>query len=209
MPSQVAHSRDHDPRWIRISIVLMLVYAFPIALLTTGALPFRFRFHLLLVMAAAAGVFSVFAGHTLSDLGIRLDNMRQSLVWNASFTALVVFILWTLHSAGAIRRFPNTPGHAFYVFYVLLSCPSQEFLFRAFLWAELEKANCSSWGLQLAVLVIPYTLAHLVYRDPVTLLIALLAGLTWSLIYRRTPNWFGVTLSHSLAGLATIAYGLI
>jgi membrane protease YdiL (CAAX protease family) len=194
---------------IRLAMLLTVLYGVPTALLASGIVPFRFRFHVLIGMSLAAALFSFFARHTTVDLGMRLGNLKRSLILNGAFTAAVITALWIVHSLRGVQRFPNTPSLGFYVFYVLISCPTQEFIFRAFLWAELERSQITSATAQLFVMAVPFTLAHLVYRDTVTLLVTLVAGLGWAIIYRRAPNAFGVTLSHSLAGLATIAFGFI
>ncbi len=195
--------------WLRFSAILLLIYALPITLLTTGVIPFEFRFHVLVAMAAVAAVTSFASGHTLAQLGMRLGNWRTSLAWNAGFALVALLALWAIRGIGGLQRFGNIPTPGFYFFYVLISCPCQEFLFRSFLWAELGNLKSRSIVLQLSVLIIPYTLAHLVHADVWSLLIVFMAGAVWSVMYRRIPNLPGVTLSHSLAGAVTIAFGLI
>lgn len=196
-------------RYLRLMVIVLLMYGLPIVLICAGAVPFAYRYHVLLLMTAAAGIVSWRAGYTPALHGLRLDNLPAALRLNGYFLAFAALGVAALLLFGPARRSLNTPGLAFGVFYVLVSCPAQEFLFRSFPWAELRRAGCSSRSVEFTLLVIPYTLVHLVYRDLLTVLLTFAAGTAWYFIYRRAPNLWGVSLAHSVAGLATIACGLI
>ncbi len=131
-------------RFIRLSFILLFLYALPIALICTGVIPFAYRYELLLLMAVAAGIVSWRAGHTSALHGLRLDNLRASLRLNGFFLALAAIGVAALLLLGPAHRSLNIPGFAFGAFYVLISCPAQEFLFRSFPWAELRRAGYSS-----------------------------------------------------------------
>ncbi|MGD1091362.1 MAG: CPBP family glutamic-type intramembrane protease [Bryobacteraceae bacterium] len=196
-------------RFTRLSVIVLLIYVLPTALICSGVIPFAYRYHVLLLMAAAAGIVSWRAGHTSALHGLRLDNLRASLRLNAFFLVLAAVGVAAMLLLSSAHHSLNSPGVAFGLFYVLISCPAQEFLFRSYPWAELRSAGCSSPVLEFALLVIPYTLVHLVYRDLTTLALTFAAGAGWYFIYRRAPNLWGVSLAHSAAGLATIVCGLI
>src|SRR5260370_10259040 len=176
----------------RLTAVLIALYLAPIALILTGIIPHEYRFHALLgtTLRSLAGA-AVIPEHRLRRLGVRTDNLRDALKWNVAFTAVCCFALYLGLHFGLVRRLPTTPHMGFFLFYVVVSCPAQEFLFRSFLWAELAAAQMTSQGLRLASMAGPFALAHVLDRDWITFATALFAGMVWSWIYSRHPNWIG------------------
>jgi membrane protease YdiL (CAAX protease family) len=207
-----AQTQDYSPtyrhRFARLIAIVLVLYVLPITLVCAGVVPFEYRNFILVAMAGAAGLLS-WAKHTHASRGWRSDNLLHSLRLNGIFLLFTLFVLAICVLFEPIRRLPHPPGAWFGIFYVLVSCPAQEFLFRSFLWAELRSARSDSRLLEFTLLVIPYTLIHWVYKDPVTMVLTFGAGVAWYLIYRRAPNWFGVTLAHSAAGLSMIILGFV
>lgn len=192
-----------------LASILLVVYALPIILLITGAVPFRLRFEALIGMSIVALLLARAAHFSAYDLGFRTDNFRAALWCNVGFVVLCLSSLALARALGQVRVLSRIPDWGFFVFYVLLSCPSQEFLFRSFLWAQLTALGKTSIWLRVAILALPYACAHLIYRDTLTFLAAFFVGLCWSLIYERYPNWYAITISHCCLGVASIATGLI
>jgi membrane protease YdiL (CAAX protease family) len=111
--------------------------------------------------------------------------------------------------AGIIRE-PTIPGwKLFFVYYVFISGPSQEFLFRSNFFALMRRENIGGPVLQIIASAVTYSFLHIFYNDLITLLVTFAAGLVWGWIYHRYPNFWGVAFSHSVLGAASIMVGLI
>jgi len=94
-------------------------------------------------------------------------------------------------------------------FYVLVSCPAQEFACRGFLFAEMARRGIIGAGAQIAISAVTYAFLHVVYKDWLAFLAPLVIGLVWGAIYRRWPNLWGVVASHVVLGLISIMIGLV
>src|SRR5580658_9092522 len=95
---------------LRLSFILLLLYALPIVLICTGVIPFAYRYELLLLMAIVAGIVSWRAGHTSALHGLRLDNLGSSLRLNGFFLILAALGVSALLLFGPGRHSLNIPG---------------------------------------------------------------------------------------------------
>jgi hypothetical protein len=99
-------------RFTRLSLVVLLIYVFPTALICTRVIPFAYRYHVLLLMAVAAGIVSWRAGHTSALHGLRLDNLRASLRLNAFFLVLAALAVSAVLLLSSAHHSLNSPGIA-------------------------------------------------------------------------------------------------
>lgn len=197
-----------EPMWAFIMLAV-LVYVLPVALILVGVIPFSQRFTVLLLMAIAVFALERLRGRTWAELGIRTDNLRGALTANLILSVVLTVGLLVAFFMGAIRT-PTIHGwSSFYLFYVLISSPSQEFLFRSTVFAEMERSGLHGRFAQVGVSTVLYALPHAIYHDALTLFVAAVMGVVWGVIYRRYPNWFGVALSHAILGALSIYLGLI
>jgi membrane protease YdiL (CAAX protease family) len=188
---------------------LAILYYLPITLVWVGVIPFSFRFPLLVIMTALVGAYALARKRSLRELGLRIDNLIPSLLVNALLSLGLVAALFLLDRVGAIRE-PTVPQWSlFFAFYVLVSSPCQEFLFRSAVFAEMTAAGVGGAFAQIALSTVTYGYLHVIYNDGLTLGITLAMGIAWGLIYRRYPNLLGVALSHAVLGVISISLGLI
>lgn len=97
----------------------------------------------------------------------------------------------------------------FFVYYLIISSTSQEFLFRSTLFALMNKAHISRAMVQILVSAVTYSFVHIFYRGMITLVATFVIGLLWGWIYYKYPNFWGAALSHALVGATSIKTGLI
>lgn len=188
---------------------LLILYFLPISLLWAGVIPFSFRFILLVILAVAVAAYQIVRKTKLRDLGIRGDNILAALLVNLALSAVIIGLLLILNHFDLIRE-PTIPSWSlFFAFYVLISSPCQEFLFRSAVFAELERAGITGLIPQVLISAITYSFLHVIYNDIPTLAATILMGVVWGLIYRRWPNLVGVAVSHAAMGAVSIAVGLI
>src|SRR5579862_426432 len=103
-------------RFARLGAIVLGMYALPLSLVCTGVIPFRYHYHVLIAMAAAAAVLSWRARHTLASRGLRVDNLRASLKLNGVFLFAGMLSMGILNYFSPIRHLNNAPSLAFDAF---------------------------------------------------------------------------------------------
>jgi uncharacterized protein len=95
------------------------------------------------------------------------------------------------------------------VFYVFVSSPAQEFLYRSIVFAEIGASPIRNTALIVVVSALNFSFLHLLYHDVLTLFVTFIMGSIWGIIYVKYPNFWGVSLSHAVVGAVSIFVGLI
>jgi CAAX protease family protein len=193
----------------RLAAVLLAAFHLPPLLIAFGYIPLAYRFVVLLGVAAALAILAWQQGLSARELGLRTDNLRPALGVNAALSVAVGSVLLTVHWLGFMRQPRAVDWWWFAPFYVLVSCPAQEFACRGFLFAEMNRRGITGSVARIAVSAVTYAFLHVVYRDALAFLAPLCIGVAWGAIYQRHPNLWGVVLSHAVLGLISIAIGLV
>lgn len=192
-----------------LAALLCLGYYLPILLVWIGVIPFSYRYHMLIGMTAVMAIYAVVRRRSWRELGFRSDTLLASLTWNIGLSLVLAAALFALYFGDLIRQ-PTVPNwNLFYVFYILVSSPAQEFLFRSLIFTEMRAAGITSGLIQVLLSAVTFCSVHVVYHDALTLVVTLTIGLIWGVVYYRAPNFFGVTLSHDVLGVISIAVGLV
>lgn len=191
------------------AVFLCTFFYLPVFLLWTGIIPFRFRFTV--TFCAVIGMISYTLVRKLdwTGLGFRRDTLKRSLLWNCGTTFLFLVILFFLQSSGLIVKGTTPFWPVFYIVYILVLSPVQEFFFRSILFAELKLIRPRSPWFIIMLSSLSFCFLHIIYRCPFTMFATLFMGIVWGIIYYRYPNFWGVTFSHAVLGAAAIAVGLI
>lgn len=191
------------------SIVLGLVLgyiAIPL-LIFFGVLPFEYKF----VFLAAYGILSYlvlrFMGVRNSELGLTTKK------WQASLKSVIgVTLFFVIAALAAYKfigaRFEPSETLLFYLFYVFISSPVQEFLYRGATTYFGKTFSLNKWS-TILISALLYSLVHIIYKDWILLVATFVLGITWHLIYLKTDNLLGVVISHAIFGALTIFLGLI
>ena len=193
---------------LRFLPVLFLLFFLPATLIATGIIPFVFRSPLLLFSFCVTVLYSVCRGFSLGDLGIRSDNLALSLKVNGILTFLFSTLL------GLLFYFELIPGPfypaltVFFPFYLFLSSPLQEFLFRGFLFAEMRAAGVRSAWILVLFSAFSFSFIHIIYGDWLTLALTFGIGLIWAGIYYHIPNIVGVSVFHGVVGMLAVLAGV-
>ena len=202
-----SHSSQNElPKFVAL---ILCVYVAPVVLILPGVIPFSQRFTLLLGMAIVVFVVELIRGRSWKELGFRSDTLSGSLKVNLALSATVGAILLIAWVFGAFSSSAAHESALFYVFYVLISSPTQEFLFRSVVFAEMNRAKIAGARWQVGLSTLIYVFPHTIYKDALTVLVVAAIGAIWGLIYWRYPNIYGVALSHAALGAVSIAAGLI
>ena len=127
----------HHRQVIYLCAIVCVYLMLPI-LICIGVIPWNMKFVALVVGAVAMYIVMRIFGHTHSDIGIT----RQRTIYSLK-TVLPITIALVI-AAGLFLllekpRFSPTEGIGFYIFYILISCPAQELLFRGILSRMLQE----------------------------------------------------------------------
>lgn len=193
----------------RFLFTVIVLYYLPPLLILSGHLPFAWRFHILAIMTSVMLAYDFWHGIGLKELGFRRDTLTASLLSNAAATLLLVTTMFLSFRTGIIRDSTAPDWRLFFVYYVFVSSPSQEFLFRSNLFALMRRNNIRWPFVQIILSAITFSFLHIIYRDPLTLLATFTVGLLWGWIYYRYSNFVGVAASHAVVGAVAIKVGLI
>ena len=194
---------------VSFAALVFCAYGVPPLLIFFGVVPFAYRFHVLVGVAAVLAVVAIGRNIPLRELGFRTDNLKSALLVNALLSLVLGAAMLALFWLNLIRE-PTAPNLWWFApFYVLVSCPAQEFSCRGFLFAEMNRCGIARALPQIAISSAAYAFLHIIYNDWLTVLAPLFIGVIWGVIYRLYPNLWGVVFSHAVLGLISIVVGLV
>ena len=130
----------------------------------------------------------------LDELGITGRGMRASLRHAAVITAAGAAVVAALGLAVGFK--PLQIDYAWLAFYVLISVPLQEFVFRGIIQTRLYRFGTP---LAIAAASLLYAAAHL--QVPVLAALTLLSGMAWGYSFSRVRTLIGPIVSHALLGM--------
>lgn len=139
-------------------------------------------------------------------LGLTKNNLIMSAKRNLPFIIICIILIVRVKLLPYNRFIPNETI-VFYILYIFISYPIQEFLYRG-VFGYFEKIKEHKW-LWLITSSICYAFVHIIYKDYPTCMITFIIGLIWYQLYRKDYNLFGVILSHIILGILTISLGII
>lgn len=196
----------HRRQIIYLCAIICVYLMLPI-LICIGVIPWNMKFAALVVGVVAMYIVMRILGNTHSDIGITRRHTVYSLKAVLPIT-IVLIIAAELFLLLEKPRFSPTEGIGFYVFYILISCPAQELLFRGILSRMLQELRLHR-VLELGVAAALFGYVHIIYGDMLTVVVMGIVGLFWYRAYQRSSNLIGVTISHVVLGVMTIALGII
>lgn len=192
----------------KVILISVLGYILPVLLVYLQLVPFSWRFYLLLLAAIAILIITKLYKFSPVELGFTTQNLKPSLNTIALPTLASGLLMVMYYTINGPRLDNSAYPWAFYVFFVIISSPIQEFLYRGFLFGIFTRAKLATW-LQILLSTLLYSYVHLIYRDIPTLVFTLVIGLYWGYHYAKYRNIYSVILSHSLLGAIAILVGLV
>ena len=191
-------------------LILFLVFTFYITiplLFLINPLFFKNKFIILTIGGILIYILLRLSGFNNSSLGIKPIKTKQS-IRDVSMMTFILIITGIILFNLKISRFQPSETLSFYLFYIFISSPIQEFLYRGALTSILQQINFRESSIILTSSIL-YSLAHLGYKDFITCILTFLIGLLWHQKYLKTKNLTGVTISHTILGVITIFIGII
>lgn len=187
-----------------------LFYVLPISLLYFGIIPFRAGFAILTLTGIILIAYAISKPISGRDLGLRKDNLKSALFWSGVINLLGLLVLAYLWGQGILKPTAYRYTNAwFYIYYVLLSAPLQEFIFRSLVLFELNSFFKNKDWLKVLISAIIFSLAHSMYHSWTILAITFTIGIFWGTLYQKRPNFYAIALSHIILGFATVVLGIV
>ena len=188
-----------------LASILTFYILMPILILFNSYL-YDIKFYLLTGIATI--IYLLFRVFKVSnkELGITKHNLVKSIKRNIPFIVLclvVVVILKLIH----VAKYNPNESILFYIFYIFVSCPIQEFLYRGVFGYFNINSKCNYLWIIISSLC--YSFVHIVYKDLLTLLLTFMIGIIWYILYKKDNNLCGVILSHMVLGIVTISLGIV
>ncbi|MEA5535895.1 CPBP family intramembrane glutamic endopeptidase [Crocosphaera sp. XPORK-15E] len=192
---------------ITIFVVIIFLYILPVVLLLTKVIPFGDRFLVLTITGVSIIGLALINKIPFVDLGFNHQNLLPAIknILPVTITSSVLMIAFYLKYG---MRIDNTsiPWY-FYVFYISLSSPLQEFLYRSYLFNRLTQIQVNQYSIIITSIL--YSFAHSIYQDLLTVLLSLIIGLYWGYHYNRFKNLYSITFSHTILGIVAILTGIL
>jgi membrane protease YdiL (CAAX protease family) len=188
-------------------IIIIGLYVLPVILILVGIISFGYRFITLGIVGLLIILSAILKKVSLSEVGFNQHNLIPALKNILPITVIctVLSILY-YHFYGARIDNSGIPIY-FYVFYILVSAPLQEFLYRSYIFYILSEAKLSRYFLIISSIL--YALAHIIYNDIPTVILSLVIGIYWAYHYTRFKNLYSIAFSHIILGIVAIATGIL
>ncbi|NER20845.1 MAG: CPBP family intramembrane metalloprotease [Symploca sp. SIO1C2] len=193
---------------IKIIFLIFAFYLLPPIAIVIKLIPFSVRFILLTFIGLLMFFIRPSQGTSNIDLGITRKNFEKSIYAIIPLTLLLGLPMILLSLVNDPRIDNSELSIYFYLFYVLISCPLQEFAYRGYLFHLLEVLALKKWT-RIIIAAALYSFVHIIFVDIYIVIATLLVGILWNIHYDRYRNLASVTLSHSILGVLSILFGLI
>lgn len=194
-------------RYFYLSIIILFYILLPTSILV-GLLDFNHKFVYLTVGSILIYLLMRVAGNQNSEMGLSFNSSAKSMKDVTVLTVILGILGVFLYLTGIGGRFSPNETVSFYLFYIFISSPAQEFLYRGALVRILTRLNASERS-KMIVSSALYSFVHIIYKDFWTLILTFCIGIIWYRCYRKTNNLLGVCVSHAVLGIVTILAGVI
>lgn len=155
---------------------IICFYFIPPILICIGVIPWNMKFVTLVVGVVTLYIVMRTLGNTHGDIGITRQRTIYSIKTVLPMT-IALIIAAELFLLLEKPRFLPTKGIVFYVFYILISCPAQELLFRGILSRILQELRLHR-VLELGVAAALFGYVHIIYGDTLTVFVMSIGVMT-------------------------------
>ncbi len=202
--------------------IFLSIFVVPPILLRLRILPFSWRYYVLGAMIILVTVYYAFRLYILPKrkfklkrfmlilrtLGLRTDNLIPAFKANFIFSATAVAAMFCLYGVGLSPKRALPDNLLLFVIFYIGSALVQEFWFRCVFYAEFKYRKISDfWFVVISSLNFAYL--HIFFKDTPTMIVTLIGGVAWGIIYAKYPNFWTIALSHLILGVAALLFGFI
>ena len=187
-------------------ITLVLYVILPIIIFYNNIL-FKYKFYILTTIGLLIYFMLRIGKVSNENLGIKKENILKSIKRNSPIIIILVASVIIFKLLNFDKYTPNE-SIFFYLFYIFISCPIQEFLYRG-VFGYFENNLIKNKFIILILSSFCYSFVHIIYKDLITCVLTFIFGFVLYLLYRKDYNLFGVSITHIILGILTIYLGII
>ena len=187
-------------------ISILLVYILVPILILFNSFLYEIKFYILTGLGLIIFLILKLLKISNKELGITKDNLLKSIKRNLILIVISILIIIILKIFHIDKYNPNETIW-FYLFYIFISCPIQEFLYRGVF--GYFDTNSRYKYILIILSSLCYSFIHIIYKDILTCILTFIIGIIWYILYRKDKNLCGVTLSHIVLGILTIFLGIV
>ena len=198
--------RKYMKNKVLLLLITCLYVGIPILILLIPNM-YEYKFYLLTIIGIAIYILLRAFRISNKDLGIKKENTLSSIKHNVLLITIFVILIIIFKLSG-LAKYNPTETIWFYLFYIFISCPIQEFLYRA-IFGYFEKTTLKNKHVALIISSLCYSFVHIIYKDIFTCILTFIIGIIWYYLYRKDYNLSGVVLNHIVLGILTISLGIV
>jgi uncharacterized protein len=189
----------------------VLLFVIPPIIMWYTNMPETNKYLVATIMVTLSVIYSLLKRKKLHELGIRKDTFKKSLVYNGMLTLSLSIVIYLAYINNLYRpsSLPEWANIEAFLFYFFVSSPAQEFLYRSFLFSEMNLAKINNIWAQIFISSFTFSFFHIHHKDFFILGITFFVGIVWSVIYQKYPNLISVSISHSILGIIAVMTRLI
>lgn len=199
--------KEKTKLFIILLTIICIYIGLPILILL-NVINFNYKFYYLTFGSIFVYFIMRVLGFNNPELGITLQNTKESIKNIIPITSLIILITIILLLINVNYKFHTKETILFYIFYIFISSPVQEFLYRGALNKMMDYLKIKDSN-KLFFTSTLYSFVHIIYKNPLTLVFTFIMGLIWHQNYIKTNNLIGVSISHAVLGVLTIGTGVI
>ena len=135
----------------------------------------------------------------MHDIGLTWQGAARSLRHACFITAIGIAVITLV---GYLFGFaPAGITTAWLLFYIIISVPIQEIIFRGIIQRYLHR-----YGARRAIAVASIAYAAIHFYNPLLVVLTLIAGIAWGSSFHRTGTLIGPIVSHAILGAVLFAF---
>lgn len=185
---------------------IFLFFIFPVILLYLRIVPVKYRFTVLTLVSTAVLWVVIQEQWTLESLGIRTDNLSQTVTPYIIFAILGAIVVIALAKYLHRKPLDNWWTKSHFLFLFIPISVLQEFAFRGFLMPKLAEVFTSP-SLVILINSLLFSFLHIIYPNQKLLLpVAFLGGLGFAGMYYFYPNLILISLAHMVVNFVAVLY---
>jgi len=192
-------------------LLLIIVGFFEVYLLKNSYISKKYVF-LLFLLLFFVGILLAITYFPLSDI-IRFDVFGKIdflIYFCVSVVVCSTIFLYTLLTKLAPKKRKNKKSRFKpMLFYILLSAPTQEFLFRTFIYLSLEKLNILNVFTMAICSTLFFGYAHRMFKNTLLYKDSYSLGLVLGVAYYFSPNLILASIVHAIIGAYAYKRGII
>ena len=188
-------------------LLILVLYIFLPIIIFFNDILFKYKFYILTVVGFLIYFILRISKITNKELGIKRENILKSMKRNLPIIIILIISVIIFKIFNFDKYTPNE-SILFYLFYIFISCPIQEFLYRG-VFGYFENNFINNKFIVLILSSFCYSFVHIIYKDLITCFLTFIFGIILYSLYRKDYNLFGVSITHIVLGILTIYLGII